>query len=81
LWYVNARVNSFGSFQLTSFIYHFILISSFIYHLIFLAQVVNGQQLPIPKTAPGMHRGNPSAPIHITEFADYQCLLRWCFLP
>lgn len=35
--------------------------------------VVNGQQLPIPKTAPGMHLGNPSAPIHITEFADYQC--------
>lgn len=34
---------------------------------------VEGQQQPLPKRFPGVQWGNPSAPIFLQEFADYQC--------
>jgi protein-disulfide isomerase len=61
-----------SSLHVLVFFYALLLRLLYVLHETY-AQVVSAQQLPIPKRAPGVHLGNPSAPIHITEFADYQC--------
>lgn len=53
---------------------------SFIQLLLFILflfnfYLISAQQLPIPKSSPGISRGNSNAPIIIEEFADFQCKL------
>lgn len=38
-----------------------------------LAALISGQYLPTPKRYPGVAKGNPTAPVVLEEFADFQC--------